>query len=148
MFFQKNLLYLCIAIKKKMETYFVVRDTFHPEEDLKRNWSSFAGGWDHEYAGMAASSEDEAASWDEKLGINRRQYRYHPAYEGYVVMHYEGLGAESLDVDNLNDALKLAAEYEDGLAISVEAGSGHFYAEDVVSFHRVRDGRYVFEIKC
>lgn len=26
------------------DTYFVVRDTSHPIEDLKRNWSTFAGG--------------------------------------------------------------------------------------------------------
>jgi len=30
----------------KMSTCFVVRDTYHPQEDLDRNWSASIGGWD------------------------------------------------------------------------------------------------------
>jgi hypothetical protein len=26
-------------------------------------------------------------------------------------------------------------------------GNGHFFAEDVVNFYKVKDGRYIFEIK-
>jgi len=130
-----------------METYFVVRDTYHPEEDLKRNWSAPAGGWDNELGGMAFDTEDEAAEQDMKVWGERREYRFHPAYEGFVLFHYEGLGGFALDAETLEEALTEAEEYEDGLAVTMEAGDGHFFAEDVVSFHKVREGRYVFEVK-
>jgi hypothetical protein len=134
--------------KNPMNSYFVVRDTDHPEDDLKRNWSSFLGGWDNELGGIAFDSEEEAAEADMNVnGGERRTYRYHPAYDGYVLVHFDGLGAYALDSDNLNDALKEAKDFEDDLNITMEQGNGHFYANQVISFHKVKDGRYVFEIK-
>ena len=129
-------------------TYFVIRDTNHPQEDLERNWSAPAGGWDNEFGGMSFSSEEEAAEAD--MGVNggeRREYRFHPAYDGYVLFHYDGLGAFALDAETLEEAIEEAMNYEEGLAVCSEAGDGHFFAEDVVSFHKVREGRYIFEIK-
>lgn len=132
-----------------MKTYFVVRDTNHPEEDIARNWSSFAGGSeDGENGGYDA---DEArANYAELHGhdaANAVEFRYHPAYEEFVVVHYEGLGAWALEASNLEDAIKEAIDCDDCLASTFGAGDGHFYAEDVVGYHQAKHGRYVFEIK-
>lgn len=126
---------------------FVVRDTFHPQEDLNRNWSSFAGGWDNELAGRRFNDEDEAAIADENVSGSRREYRFHPAYCSFVCVHYEGLGAFMLNAETIEEALSEAAEINDGLACTMDAGDGHFFAEDVITFHKVREGRYVFELK-
>jgi len=133
-----------------MNTYFVVRDTNHPEEDLKRNWSAFAGGSENGESG--GETEEEARhNYASHLGIDVSEvdgeFRYHPAYEEYVKVHYSGLGAFQLDAENLQDALQEADEYEDDLAVCTERGDGHFFAADCVSFHKVREGRYIFEIK-
>ena len=131
-------------------TYFVVRDTNHPEDDLSRNWSSFAGGsCNGEEGGKTA--EEARENFARHLGIEISEvsyvFRYHPAYGEYVAVHYEGLGAWMLDAESLESALEEAASVEDGLAFTWEAGDGKFFAEDVVSFHKVREGKYVFEIK-
>lgn len=126
---------------------FVIRDTYHPEEDLKRNWSAPAGGWDNELGGLSFSSEQEAADKDIEISGERREYRYHPAYDGFVLVHYEGLGAWALEADTLEDAIKEAEGVESGLAVTMEAGNGHFYGQDVIAYHKVREGRYIFEIK-
>lgn len=127
---------------------FVVRDTFHPAEDIARNWSSFAGGWDHELGGYSFATEEEAAREDMKVTCDkRREYRFHPAHDGFVAVHYEGLGAYQLAAETLEKALVEAANIEEGLAVTMEAGDGHFYAEDVMSFHEVRPGRWIFELK-
>jgi hypothetical protein len=130
--------------------YFVVRDTKHPEQDLKRNWSAFAGGSSQGESG--GSTEEEAKqNFADHLGIEvnevSNEFRFHPAYDEFVMVDYEGLGAFLLDAENLKDALIEANEYQDNLAFCAESGSGHFYAEDCVSFHKVREGRYVFQIK-
>lgn len=133
-----------------MKTYFVVRDTIHPQEDLERNWSAWAGG--SENGEQGGETEEEAReNYADHLGINICEvscdFRYHPAYEEFVAVHYEGLGAFELNADNIEDALKEAAEYEEGLAVCMDEGSGSFDAVDCVGFHKVREGRYVFEIK-
>lgn len=133
-----------------MSTYFVVRDTFHPEADMERNWSAFAGGSCNGEVG--GSTEEEAkANYANHLCIEINEvdceFRFHPAYMEYVAVHYEGLGAFALDANTLEGAMNEADNYEEGLAVTMDAGDGHFYAEDVVSFHKVRDGRYIFEIK-
>ena len=135
-----------------MSTYFfVVRDTDHPEEDLKRNWSSFAGG---SVSGESGGSTEEEAKeeYASFLGIEPDEvdveFRYHPAYDKFVAVHYDGLGAFTLDSETLEDAIKEADEYQDQLAVTTEAGDGHFYANQVVSFHKVREGRYIFELKA
>ena len=38
-------------------------------------------------------------------------------------------------------------ENKEGLAMIMGPGNGHFFAEDVVNFYKVKDGRYIFEIK-
>lgn len=125
---------------------FVVRDTFHPAEDLKRNWSTPAGGWDNDLGGMSFDTFKEAADADVKASGQEREYRYHPAYNGFVLVHYDGLGAYALSAETLEEAIKEAADTHDGLAVTMEKGDGHFYAEDVVAFYKVREGRYIFEI--
>ena len=126
---------------------FVVRDTFHPEQDLKRNWSAPAGGWDNELGGMGFETEEEAANKDIEINGARREYRFHPAYDGFVLVHYEGLGAYILKAETLEEAIQEATNAGEGLAVTMEAGDGHFYAEDVIAFHQVREGRYIFELK-
>ncbi len=134
-----------------METYFVVRDTDHPREDLDRNWSAYSGGSMNGESG--GSTEEEAReNYASHFGIEANEvdceFRFHPAYGEFVAVHYPGLGGYVLASETLEEAIKEADEYEKGLAVTMDSGDGHFYAEDVVSFHKVRDGRYIFEIKA
>ena len=132
-----------------MDTYFVVRDTNHPESDLKRNWSAPIGGFSSELAGSIFNSKEEAEKAEIKyFGGIEHEFRFHEAYGSFVEVHYEGLGAYCLDSETLEEAIEEAANYRNDLAVTTTAGDGHFYAEDVVSFHKVREGRYIFEIKC
>jgi len=131
-------------------TYYVVRDTYHPQEDINRNWSAFAGGSCN--GELGGETEIEAKeNYASQIGIEVEEvdfnFKFHRAYDKYVAMHYEGLGGYILSSETLEDAMIEAAEYEDGLAVTMEQGDGHFFAEDVVSFHQVREGRYIFEIK-
>jgi hypothetical protein len=129
---------------------FVVRDTNHPAEDLERNWSAWAGGSENGEQG-GATKEEARENYASHLGIEisevNRQFRFHPAYGEYVTFHYEGLGAFALEAETLEDAIKEASIFEEDLAVTMEAGDGHFFAEDVISFHEVAPGRYVFEVK-
>ena len=131
-------------------TYFVVRDTDHPQEDLNRNWSAFAGGSSQGEEG-GDTREDAIRNFANHIGVDASEvsndFRYHPAYEEFVMVDYDGLGAFELESESLEDALIEANNYEDGLAVCTESGDGHFYTEDCVAFHKVREGRYVFEIK-
>jgi hypothetical protein len=127
-----------------MTTQFVVRDTFHPAEDISRNWSSFSGGYD-EYGNVFNSTED-ARNWYESEGLKMHEFRYHPAYNRIAPVHYEGLGAWALDSETLENAIKEASEMEDLLACTMESGNGHFYAYQVISYHEVREGRWVFQV--
>ena len=133
-----------------MKTYFVVRDTDHPQEDLDRNWSAFASGSCNGELG-GANEEEAKANYASQIGIESDEvdceFRFHPAYGEFVAVHYEGLGAYNLNAETIQEAIKEANEYMEGLAVTMESGDGHFYAEDVVSFHKVREGRFVFEVK-
>lgn len=135
-------------ITNNNNSYFVVRDTEYPVEDLKRNWSATVGGMSLE--GCSAFETLEAAEAADKDYYQSdkvtHEYRYHPAHKGYCCVHYEGLGAFVLDVENLKEAIKVALEYEDNLVCTMEAGDGCFCASQVLSFHKVRAGRYIFEI--
>ena len=134
-----------------METYFVVRDTCHPEEDLKRNWSASVGGWDiGDFIDSNFQSAEEAQQAWSKFNDYEgpsRTFRYHPAHSSFVPVHYEGLGAWSLEAETLEEALKEAATYGDDLACTSESGDGHFYTENCINFYEVREGKYVFELK-
>jgi hypothetical protein len=134
-----------------MNTYFVVRDTYHPQEDLGRNWSASIGGWDiADFVGNVYESAEEAQSaWDKwhDGDAPRREFRYHPAHGSFVPVHYEGLGAWALDADTLEESIAEAATFRDDLACVCGSGDGHFYAQNCVGFHKVREGKYVFEIK-
>ncbi|BDD13159.1 hypothetical protein FUAX_55910 (plasmid) [Fulvitalea axinellae] len=139
-----------------MKTHFVVRDTDYPEEDLKRDFSSPMGGFfrmdffdvfESMEAFEARKEELLDEGWDAQV-LNDMDVRFHPAYDGYVEVHYEGLGAWLLESENLADAKEEAENYsKHHLGLTDDAGDGHFYAKDVVSYHEVRSGRYVFEIK-
>ncbi len=132
---------------------FVVRQTNHPQEDLTRNWSSFAGGFGNgEIAGTSFSSAEAFAAYWEKncddLGA-APEVRFHPYHEGFVEVHYEGLGAWALDAETLEEAMIEATEVlnqRGGLAWTDEAGDGQFMAGEVVAFHEVSEGLYVFEL--
>jgi len=134
-----------------MNTYFIVRDTDHPQEDLDRNWSAFASGSCN--GELGGENEEEAKhNYASQIGIEPNEvdneFRFHPAYNEFVAVHYEGLGGYSLDAETIEEALKEADKYMEGLAVTMESGDGHFYAQDVISFHKVREGRYIFEIKA
>lgn len=126
---------------------FVVRDTNHPVEDLKRNWSAFAGGSCNGELG-GATEEDARENYEShngnSSGIN---FKFHPAYGEFVAVDYEGLGAFELEAETLEDAIEEAAKFRNDLATCMEAGDGHFDANDCASFYKVREGRYVFELK-
>ena len=133
-----------------MNTYYVVRDTDHPQEDLNRNWSAFAGGSVNGEEGGETAEEAKinlASQTDIELDEVTNEFRYHPAYAKFVAVHYEGIGAYMLDSETLGEAMKEADEYKEGLAVIMGPGNGHFFAEDVVNFYKVKDGRYIFEIK-
>lgn len=131
-----------------MDTYFVVRDTNHPEEDLERNWSAPVGGFSTELAGSEFASKEEAEAAEvEYFGNVEHEFRFHPAYGSFVEFHFEGLGAYCLDAETIEEAIVEADNYEDGLAETMGTGDGHFFANQVVSFHKVREGRFVFELK-
>ena len=136
---------------KNLDTYYVVRDTFHPQEDLDRNWSAFASGSCN--GELGGENEEEARkNYASQIGIEPNEvdceFRLHPAYNEFVAVHYEGLGAFILEAETLEDAMNEAYNYEKGLAVTLGSGDGHFYAEDVVSFYKIREGRYIFEIKA
>jgi hypothetical protein len=135
---------------KKINTFFVVRDTDHAQEDLERNWSSFSGGSCNGELG-GSTEENARASYAFEIGVESDEvdcdFRFHPAYGQFVVVHYEGLGGYALEAQTTEEALKEADKYMDSLAVTMGAGDGHFCAEDVVSFQKVREGRYIFEIK-
>lgn len=132
-----------------MKTYFVVRDTYHPQEDLERNWSAFAGGSCNGELG-GSTKEEAKINYASQIGIEPDEvdceFRFHPAYSEFVAVHYEGLGAYVLEAESLEEAIQEAYNYADGLAVTVESGDGHFFAQDVVGFSKVREGRYIFEI--
>lgn len=128
-------------------SYFVVRDTDHPVEDLERNWSTFCGGVHPNLGDFAYDTEDQAKQAEiDFYGKVESEFRFHPAHNGFCVVHYEGLGAFELESEVLEIAIKEAKEYEDDLACTTESGNGHFFANQVLSFHKVRDGRYIFQI--
>jgi len=125
---------------------FVIRDTYHPQEDLDRNWSAPIGGFSGALAGSHFSSIEDAQESAVEWGVNS-EFRFHPAYDGFVEVHYEGLGAWAMDAETLEEALIEADEFEDDLACTTDTGDGHFYADDCIGFHFVREGRYIFELK-
>ncbi len=138
-------------INNSNETLFVVRDTNHPVEDLVRDWSSYSGGWDNGLVGCGFDTEEEAINEfiEEEGDSDIPEMRFHPAYNGFVCVHYEGLGAFQLDAKNVKDAIKEAdfLSKKNELVCCDYEGTGHFESYQVVSFHKVRDGRYIFEIK-
>ena len=133
-----------------MNTYYVVRDTDYPQEDLNRNWSAYAGGSCNGESG-GDTADNAKFQYASQIEIESDevdcQFRFHPAYGEFVAVHYEGIGAYMLDSDTLGEAIKEADEYKEGLAVIMGPGNGHFFAEDVVNFYKVRPGRYIFEIK-
>ena len=129
---------------------FVVRDTYHPAEDLERNWSSFLGGIGYCGEGPFSSEEEAIERELERTGKDEpeHEYRYHPAHEGYCIVDYDGLGAFRLESETVEEAIKEADEYSEknDLAITLGDGDGHIFAEQVISIHEVREGRYIFEV--
>ena len=128
---------------------YVIRKTAHPAEDLKRNWSAEAGGGD--LVADDIQSVEEYHELMEERGVaeeDRKEVRFHPAYDCFVEVHYEGLGAWQLEAENLSDAIEEAKNIEpEDLATTSEAGDGHFFAENVVNYHKVNEDLYIYEIK-
>ena len=138
-----------------MNTIFVARETNHPEADLARNWSSPTGGFSYgDMTGFTFDSAEAAtAYWNANLSDlgAAPTFRFHPAYNSFTEVHYEGMGAWNLDAETLEEAMVEATQHEQlagGLTVTCGAGDGHFMANEVVSFHKVYEGLYVFEIAC
>ena len=128
------------------ETYFVVRDTDHPMEDLQRNWSAFAGGSCNGEDGGATPQEAAEAYEDHNGSSFGGDFRHHPAHGECVAVDYEGLGAFYLESETVEEAINEATSFREGLAECMESGDGHFDAAECVAFHKVSDGRYIFEL--
>lgn len=132
---------------------FVARATQHPAEDLARNWSAPVGGFSNEDMQCVSFETLEAANeafaeYNCDGFFKAPTFRFHPAYESYVEVHYEGLGAWCLDSESLEDAIVEASKKDAADMICTDAaGDGHFYAADVVSFHDAGNGIWVFELK-
>lgn len=142
---------------------FVARATDHPQEDLNRNWSAVLGGVANEDFYVCESLEEAEAMWGKYYGFDKYEdaaetnpfrasdWGYHPLYEGWVQIHYLGLGAYRLEASNLDDAINEAVErFGDdvyGMAGIIDWGDGHFYASDCVGYHAAGlEGLWVFVI--
>lgn len=140
---------------------FVARATDHPQEDLNRNWSAVLGGLGNPDFHICESLEEAEAMWKKYYRFDDYEdadpfraddWGYHPLYEGWVQIHYRGLGAFELSADNLDDAINEAVEkFGDdvyGMACVIDWGDGHFYASDCVGYHAAGpEGLWIFEIQ-
>lgn len=137
---------------------FVARYTNHPAEDLDRDWSAPLGGFYHgDLSGMRFETY-EAAEREIRVTFSIEDdadlpfdVRFHDAYNGFVEVHYEGLGAFELDSETIEDAINEAVSKfgQDAprMACVDYAGDGHFSASECAGFHATSvDGLYIFEI--
>jgi hypothetical protein len=78
-------------------------------------------------------------------------FEYHPLYNGYVPVHYWGLGAYELDANNWKDAIEEAREkygdYPEDLTLTMDSGDGHFFSNEVIDYKKASDRLYVFQLK-
>lgn len=143
---------------------FVARATDHPQEDLNRNWSAVLGGIENEEFHICESLEEVEVMWKRVYGFDEYEdvaetnkfraddWGFHPAYNGFVRIHYHGLGAYELEADNLQDAINEAVKRFGGdvygMACTIDWGGGHFYANDCVGYHAAGpEGLWIFEIQ-
>lgn len=96
---------------------FVARATDHPQEDLNRNWSAVLGGVANGDFHICESLEEAEAMWKKYYGFDDYEdaaetnpfrvsdWGYHPLYEGWVQIHYKGLGGYELDAESLEEAI-------------------------------------------
>lgn len=132
---------------------FVVRETFDPKKDLQRNWSAPAGGG-HTCPLSEESKEAAFQKWfsyslfDDEAEARKEapEFRFHNGIGGWCEVHYEGLGAWKLSALNIEEAVREATGM-DGLAVTMSEGDGHFFAEDVVSYHHVEKNLFIFNLK-
>ena len=132
--------------------YFVARESIDPQKDLERDWSAPLGGGS--LCPLAEESEEQAVkAWASAAGMSLDQayaqapeFRYHNGLEGIAEFNHEGLGAWELDAENIQDAIQEARKLSD-LAVTSERDSGHFYADEVISYHHAHGDIYVFVIK-
>lgn len=125
---------------------YVVRETMSPELDLLRNWSTYAGGSQH--GEMLGDSIEEAiemlaSHYGCEISEINAEFRYHNGLEKYAQVHYEGLGAWEIQASSIEEAIEKAKKLN-GLACTMEAGNGHFFAEDVVEYIEVEADKYIF----
>jgi len=135
------------------DSYFVVRCTEHPAEDLERNWSAACGGFlNPNYFEPDCETREEAdlaISESIENGYTPSEMRFHGAYDAFVEVHYEGLGAWELDAENLEEAIEEAMNTNGvDLVCTLGSGNGHFYKEDCLSYIQVSENIYIFEIAC
>lgn len=153
------------------EYRYVVRFTFDPKKDLKRNWSTFANA-ECEFGPIHSPKNKYqarmgVASW---LGIDRKEieihdtprgfmlvnehltrpieFRWHNGLKCYAQVHYEGLGAWELNANTLEEAIAEATNIENEwfLPCTFDEGDGHFYASEVVGYVKVpgKEHTYIF----
>jgi len=133
-------------------TYYAVRCTEHPDEDLERNWSAACGGFlSPNYFEPHCETKEEADRAIEEA-IKKGDYtpnemRFHGAYDAFVEVHYEGLGAWELNSENIEDAIEEAKKTNGvDLVCTLDSGSGHFHKSECLSYTKISDNIYIFEI--
>jgi len=136
---------------------FVARATSHPQEDLDRNWSAPMGGIFNGDFHICDTLEECREMWEVYYGdyndapkFPESKFRFHPAYNGFVEVHYEGLGAYALEAETLKEAQKevtLRFKKADEIGCIDDAGDGHFYANDCTNFFSTAiEDIYIFQI--
>ena len=133
---------------------YVARATNHPAEDLERNWSAPTSGFfiSELTCNYPKSQEEFDEIWAKFDCYNdntnyKPKVRYHPAFEHFVEVHYEGLGAWSLEAETLEEAIKEASKKDAVFMVCTDGkGNAHFFAEEVVSYWEATPGIWVFEL--
>lgn len=135
---------------------FVARATSHPQEDLDRNWSAPMGGLFNGDFHICNTLEECHEMWeiyyedDDDNKFPESKFRFHPAYNGFVEVHYEGLGAYRLEAESLEDAQnEILTRFNNAheLGCIDGAGDGHFNASDCTNFFSTAiEDIYIFQI--
>lgn len=142
---------------------YVARATNHPKEDLERNWSAVIGGLSNPDFHICSSIEEAREMWNKYYRIDEyrvsketnrfkeEEWGYHPAYGGFVQVHYMGLGGYLLEAGDLEEAISEATERFGndvfGMACVLDRGTGHFYSDACRAYYPAGpEGLWIFEV--
>lgn len=129
-------------LPKKLHNFETLRKMVHDYNSKQKPWNQYDEDLDELF--------DDAVEVIDNIDV---EARYHPAHKGFVEVHYEGLGAFILEVNNLNDAIAMVQQREDWYSKShiMHEGDGHFYASEVLDYHLVPNvgdkDHYIFVLR-